>query len=138
MEVFERINNKEQITEMIKLLDDKAFGSQIKVSVIVARGPSSKDLFSQITREMVTAINMNCDGLFAASWDFPVFGGKGGTGTTFIQPLVESFIAVDSWPELDMVYFFIVSCKEYDENIVIDLLNTTHKVVNKHVFYIGA
>lgn len=47
-----------------------------------------------------------------AVWHYPV-GGKGGTGTTIVQPITESFLALDTWPDHDGAYLFIASCKSF-------------------------
>jgi hypothetical protein len=46
-------------------------------------------------------------------FDYPV-DGKGGTGQTMMQPITESFVVLDTWPDHDGAYLFIASCREYD------------------------
>lgn len=48
----------------------------------------------------------------AAVWDYPV-NGAGGNGTTIVQPITESFLALDIWPDHDGAYLFVCSCKEF-------------------------
>lgn len=48
-------------------------------------------------------------------WRYPEPEGyKGGVGYTVVQPIAESYLALDYWPELDRLYLSIRSCKEYD------------------------
>ncbi len=43
-------------------------------------------------------------------YEYPV-GGQGGNGFTYIQPISESFIAFDAWPDFGGAYLIICSCK---------------------------
>jgi len=47
-----------------------------------------------------------------AMYSYPVVG-KGGKGFTFIQPITESFIAFDAWPDHGGGYLIISSCKYF-------------------------
>src|ERR1700692_5116272 len=61
----------------------------------------------------------------AATWQFPI-AGKGGYGYTIVQPITESFLALDTWPDHDGAYLFIVSCRPFysaDIDSVAQLLN---------------
>jgi len=49
----------------------------------------------------------------AAVWNYPTPGGCGGNGATIIQPITESFLALDVWTDHDGAYFFICSCREF-------------------------
>ena len=55
------------------------------------------------------------------SYDYPV-DGKGGTGYTIIQPITESFLALDVWPDHGGAYLFICSCRAFDKTRVMDYL----------------
>jgi S-adenosylmethionine/arginine decarboxylase-like enzyme len=48
----------------------------------------------------------------AASWQYPL-GGAGGNGWTIVQPITESFLALDTWPDHGGAYLFIASCKPF-------------------------
>jgi hypothetical protein len=48
-----------------------------------------------------------------ASWKFPLHG-AGGTGLTIIQPITESFLVIDTWPDHRGAYLFICSCKPFE------------------------
>lgn len=67
-------------------------------------------------RRVAKRIGMRYEGLHASAWEYPAFEG-GGVGHTVIQPVIESFIAGDAWPELmeeGVVYFLLFSCKNFD------------------------
>lgn len=56
-----------------------------------------------------------------AVWKYPIEDGKGGEGMTACQPIVESFLVIDTWTDLAGAYLHISSCKEFS---VGDLVNT--------------
>ena len=47
-----------------------------------------------------------------AVYHYPL-DGKGGNGMTLMQPLTESFMVVDTWPDHDGAYLHISSCKPF-------------------------
>lgn len=66
----------------------------------------------EIVSDITVAIGMNKEGLHAAHWKYPAFGG-GGYGHTYVQPITESFVAVDSWEEHNGLYVFVASCRPF-------------------------
>lgn len=52
------------------------------------------------------------------AWHYPIEG-AGGNGMTIIQPITESFLALDTWPDHNGVYLFINSCKPFDAEGII-------------------
>jgi hypothetical protein len=65
-------------------------------------------------------------------WAYPLPDGKGGVGETIAQPLVESFLVSDSWPDLDKVYVVLASCKSYSSYAVASFLAREIGPVLKH------
>jgi S-adenosylmethionine/arginine decarboxylase-like enzyme len=57
----------------------------------------------------------------ATKYQYPVEG-KGGVGFTIFQPITESFMALDAWPDHDGAYLFICSCKDFDKEKVVEYL----------------
>jgi hypothetical protein len=55
------------------------------------------------------------------SWSYPV-DGKGGTGITLFQPITESFIALDIWPDHKGAYLMVCSCRYFDIGVVQDVI----------------
>ena len=53
---------------------------------------------------------------------YPI-GGKGGNGLTVFQPIVDSFLALDTWPDHHGVHFTIHSCKEFDAARVLTFIH---------------
>jgi S-adenosylmethionine/arginine decarboxylase-like enzyme len=54
----------------------------------------------------------------ASIWDYPA-GGMGGTGQTIVQPITDSFLAVDTWPDHKGAYLVICSCRPFNPHKVI-------------------
>ena len=48
------------------------------------------------------------------TWTYPVGEYKGGWGFTFVQPITESFIAIDSYLNHPACYVMIRSCKQFN------------------------
>ena len=58
------------------------------------------------------------------------FENKGGVGYTYFQPMTESFITWDIYPELNGGYLFIASCKTFRlMDIIIVLKSNRLKIV---------
>jgi hypothetical protein len=66
-----------------------------------------------LNAKMCRAANMNTSGIRPSVYRFPTPGGKGGTGFTHIQPIVESFIVADWWDDLGHFFYVFASCKPY-------------------------
>jgi hypothetical protein len=98
-------------------------GEEMRVLVVVVKGDVSEESGMKLVKELVTEIGMTIapEQLMCR---YPV-NGKGGFGYTFFQPLTESFVAFDSWPDLGGGYLFICSCGSLPAT-------TALEVVNKH------
>jgi S-adenosylmethionine/arginine decarboxylase-like enzyme len=94
------------------------FGARLVVLAISVKG--AIDNCAAMVDDIVKATGMTVAHA-PVLYGYP-FNGKGGTGSTYIQPITESFIAVDEWPDLDGAYVIICSCKEVTPSIVIDVI----------------
>lgn len=62
-----------------------------------------------LLRAVTDALGMNA--VYASKvWTYPT-AGKGGVGNTIVQPITESFICLDTWPDHRGAYLMICSCK---------------------------
>jgi S-adenosylmethionine/arginine decarboxylase-like enzyme len=111
----------------------KNFGEGLRVAIFSCKGASNEAICNEINQKVIAAIKMNKDELAPKCWEYPLENGKGGIGLTLVQPLVESFIAWDTWPSHDGAYLFVVSCKEYDPLIVETILNEYFEVKQKDI-----
>lgn len=92
-----------------------ALGLQAHMEAFALRGSLSRDQWRQLIDAVVTTIRMTPVGHMAL-WEYPGVcpGGKGPNGDIFVQPISESFIALDTWPDHDGAYLFICSCRPFD------------------------
>lgn len=66
-----------------------------------------KALLNELTRAMnMTPVHR------PAVWNYPV-AGAGGNGMTMVQPITESFLALDTWEDFGGAYLFICSCRDF-------------------------
>lgn len=77
----------------------------------VLRGRLSLPRWRGFLIECAAALGMEPAGE-AATWKYP-FKGKGGSGHTVVQPITESFLALDTWPDHDGAYLFVCSCRDF-------------------------
>lgn len=80
---------------------------------IVLRGRLAAEGWNELLRECLTAMGMTPAGE-PAFWRYPTDEGKGGYGMTICQPMTESFVVVDTWPDHDGAYLHISSCMRFD------------------------
>lgn len=109
----------------------RKFGEGLQVSIFSLTGKSNESICNEVTHRIIEAIQMNVNGLSPKVWKYPMNDGKGGVGITFVQPLVESFIAWDTWEDHNGAFIFIVSCKEYDVSLVDSILSEYFDVKQK-------
>jgi len=121
------------MTEDRQNAGDRRFGEGLRVCVFACIGSSNESICKEINQKIVSAIKMNIDGLSPKTWEYPLDDGKGGEGITLVQPLVESFIAWDTWPLLRGAYLFVVSCKEYNPDIIINILEEYFEVKQQDI-----
>ena len=57
----------------------------------------------------------------AACWRYPLMG-KGGVGYTIVQPITESFLVLDTWPDHAGAYLFVCSCKPFEAETLAEVL----------------
>lgn len=85
-------------------------GKRMYLRAVVLRGKLEQAQWMAFLRELTSRLGMNAAGL-PALWHYPLPGGQGGVGQTIVQPITESFLAVDTWPDFDGAYLVVCSCK---------------------------
>lgn len=116
-----------------KNVGGRKFGEGLKVSIFACKGISNETLCNDINQQILSTIQMHTGGIAPQCWNFPTEDGKGGSGVTLIQPLVESFIIWDTWVDNEGAFCFVVSCKEYDPIIVENILSKYFQVSQRDV-----
>lgn len=87
-------------------------GREMYSRAIVLRGRMPVERWRRFLVACAKAMNMEAAGP-PAQWKYPTGGGKGGNGYTLCQPITESFLALDTWPDHDGAYLFIASCRHF-------------------------
>lgn len=90
---------------------DTDLGREMFSRAIVVRGCLTLTKWRAFLASCAKSMGMTPAGK-AAVWRYPV-DGKGGNGYTIMQPITESFIALDTWPDHDGAYLFIASCRKF-------------------------
>jgi hypothetical protein len=99
-------------------------GTKLYVTGYALGGKPTADQLAAILQQAVSHIGMDTAGIPPKIWAYPMPTGQGGLGETICQPLVESFMVADSWPDLDKVYVVLASCRPYRADAVGDYLST--------------
>jgi S-adenosylmethionine/arginine decarboxylase-like enzyme len=102
-------------------MDGLTLGRRMHTQGVVLRGQKTEDEWRFFLRQCAIGMKMEPAGK-AAVWHYPV-DGKGGSGMTMLQPITESFLALDTWPDHTGAYLFIASCRKFD---VADLFGAIH------------
>ena len=95
-------------------------GERLNVATFAVRGPVNEALAWSLVWGLIAALRMNEAPGATACW-YPLPGGKGGLGFTLFQPITESFIAVDAWPDHGGAYVVICSCRPFNTDKVLNV-----------------
>lgn len=88
------------------------FGTRIYTRGIVLKGLLPVEQWLEFIAACVRAVGMTAFGE-PAVWQYPEPEGDGPQGFVIVQPLTESFLALDVWPVHRCAYLFITSCKKF-------------------------
>lgn len=108
-------------------------GRRIYSQNIVLRGRLAAIAWKALLVDCIAAMGMTTAGE-AAVWSYPTTEGKGGVGTTICQPMAESFMVVDTWPDHDGAYLHISSCMQFDPSKLISPIQRAGLVID----FVGA
>lgn len=93
----------------------EVLGDRMRIAGFCCLGTVPSARLAHLLGQVVALAGMDTAGMQPKVWAYPLPDGRGGTGETGVQPLVESFLAMDTWPELETprVYVVLASCKEF-------------------------
>lgn len=97
-------------------------GRRIFSQNIVLRGRLANAAWRPFLLDCIAEMGMTTAGL-AALWKYPTDDGKGGVGLTLCQPMTESFMVADVWPDHGGAYLHISSCKAFDALALIPIIS---------------
>jgi len=95
-------------------------GEKMRIAGFACRGVVDPARLPALLGQVVALAGMDTAGLSPKVWAYPLPDGRGGTGETAVQPLVESFLAMDTWPAIDgpRVYVVLASCRPFNPDAV--------------------
>lgn len=96
----------------------EVLGTRLYVTGYALGGKPTAERLAQILQQTIAFVGMDTAGMQPKIWAYPLPAGQGGLGETICQPLVESFMVADSWPNLDKVYVVLASCRPYSTDSV--------------------
>jgi hypothetical protein len=105
-------------------------------------GTVAPDRLAYVLSQIVALVGMSTGGMSPKIWAYPLPDGRGGTGETAMQPLVESFLAIDTWPSLShrgkpvpKVYIVLASCRPFSLDAVCAYLSKAIGPVVRQGFF---
>lgn len=108
---------------------DEPLGRSMHFHAFSLQGTSMpRENWRRFLDELVVTIGMTPVGA-PAVWHYPTDKGFGGFGSTLVQPITESFIAVDTWPDHGGAYLIICSCRRFDAHQIKPLLKKWHLAI---------
>lgn len=90
----------------------------MRTVALALKGTTSARGWRDLLEHVARAIGMSPSAP-PAEWNYPMEG-KGGSGLTIVQPITESFIALETWPDHGGAYLFVCSCMPIDGPRLID------------------
>lgn len=88
-------------------------GRRIFSQNVVLRGRLADGAWRSFLLDCIVEMGMTSAGA-ASIWRYPTTEGKGGVGLTICQPMTESFMVADIWPDWSGAYLHISSCKAFN------------------------
>jgi hypothetical protein len=94
----------------------ETLGRSMFTQALTLEGRLSEDGWKDFLKNAVRCMRMECAGE-PAVWRYPL-DGKGGNGLTICQPITDSFLVIDAWPDHDGAYMHIASCKPFSLHLL--------------------
>jgi hypothetical protein len=99
---------------------ERKFGDTLNMAAISIKGELTQERCDALVEGIIAAVGLQCiPGRIL--YKYPYDGG-GGNGFTMIQPITESFVAIDQWEDHNGGYLILCSCKNFDMEIIESLI----------------
>ena len=87
-------------------------GLRVEMQAVAIRGTRTTEQWLELIDDIVRTAGMTPCGE-RAIWHYPEVcdGGVGPNGDIIVQPITESFVALDIWPDHDGAYVLLCSCR---------------------------
>jgi hypothetical protein len=103
----------------------EVLGTKMRIAGFGCLGTVPPDRLAYLLSQIVALVAMSTGGMQPQIWSYPLRDGRGGVGQTAVQPLIESFLAVDTWPALaykgkpvPKFYVVLASCRPFNMDAV--------------------
>ena len=96
-------------------------GEKLHCAILAIKGRIEEKQCNEIVKDIIEKIKMH-PAYSSVTYNYPV-DNKGGVGYTFFQPITESFIAFDAWPDLGGAYLVICSCRDFSVVTVMEAVS---------------
>lgn len=111
----------------------RKFGEKLFLAAFSVKGKLSKSVCEKLTDTIVSSIKLQCiPGRIFYSYPYD---GSGGNGFTLIQPITESFIAIDQWEDFNGGYIIICSCKFFESKDIGNILKEYNLKILSNKFF---
>ena len=104
---------------------NEILGTKLRIAGFGCLGTVPPERLAHILTQIVALVGMSTGRMEPKVWAYPLPGGQGGEGVTAVQPLVESFLVMDTWPTLrhkgrpvPKVYVVLASCRPFSLDAV--------------------
>jgi hypothetical protein len=104
---------------------NEILGTKMRIAGFGCLGTVAPERLPRLLAQIVALVGMSTGGMAPHVWTYPLPDGRGGEGQTAIQPLVESFLALDTWPGLEhrgqrvpKIYVVLASCRPFNLDAV--------------------
>ena len=105
-------------------------GSKLFHMIVAVKGDVSELAGARVVDALVKEIGMTkAPGRKISR--YPLKDGQGGVGHTLFQPITESFVCFDAWPDIGGAYLVICSCRRFS-------LETVERVLSLHGMELAA
>ena len=107
-------------------------GERMLIVAFSIKGNTSENMSKVLVQKIMKQIEVK-QAHKPITYYYPLEG-KGGKGYTHLQPITESFIAFDAWPDFKGAYLIICSCRIFwVRDVIILLKKLKYKILDTKI-----